>query len=61
MVIEAEIQMPNKIGEFFLKSPHPSGWGGGGGANQFSCQTHNQVAVGYFWVVLLLLGLALGL
>ena len=24
MVIEAEIQMPNKIGEIFLKSPHPS-------------------------------------
>ena len=25
MVIEAEIQMPNKIGEIFLKSPHPNG------------------------------------
>ena len=24
MVIEAEIQMPNKIGEIFLKSPHPT-------------------------------------
>ena len=24
MVIEAEIQKPNKIGEFFLKSPHPT-------------------------------------
>ena len=30
MVIEAEIQMPNKIGEIFLKSPHPSGGGGAG-------------------------------
>ena len=27
MVIEAEIQMPNKIGDIFLKSPHPSGRG----------------------------------
>ena len=34
---------------------------GGGGANRFSCQTHNQVALGCFWVGLLLLGLALGL
>ena len=34
------------------------GWGG---ANRFSCQTHNQVALGCFWVGLLLLGLALGL
>ena len=32
-----------------------------GGANRFSCQTHNQVALGCFWVGLLLLGLALGL
>ena len=30
-------------------------------ANRFSCQTHNQVALGCFWVGLLLLGLALGL
>ena len=37
------------------------GGGGGGGANRFSCQTHNQVALGCFWVGLLLLGLALGL
>ena len=36
------------------------GVGGGGGANQESCQTHNQVALGCFWVGLLLLGLALG-
>ena len=35
--------------------------GGGGGANRFSCQTHNQVTLGCFWVGLLLLGLALGL
>ena len=37
-------------------------WGGvGGGADRFSCHTHNQVALGCFWVGLLLLGLALGL
>ncbi len=35
--------------------------GVGGGANRFSSQTHNQVALGCFWVGLLLLGLALGL
>ena len=30
MVIEAEIQMPNKIGEIFLKSPHPNAYPPGG-------------------------------
>ena len=34
------------------------GWWGG--ANRFSCQTHNQVALGCFWVGLLLLGLVWG-
>ena len=31
-----------------------------GGANRFSCQTHNQVTLGCFWVRLLLLGLVWG-
>ena len=42
----------------------PVGWGGGvgggGGANRFSCQTHNQVNLGCFWVGLLLLCLVWG-
>ena len=33
---------------------------GGGGANRFSCQTHNQVTLGCFWVGLLLLCLVWG-
>ena len=44
-----------------IRVPVVVGWGGVGGANRFSCQTHNQVALGCFWVGLLLLGLALGL
>ena len=52
---KAEIRVPGGVGGV--------GWVGWwwGGANRFSCQTHNQVALGCFWVGLLLLGLALGL
>ena len=38
---KAEIRVPVEGGV---------GWWWWGGANRFSCQTHNQVALGCFWV-----------
>ena len=41
-----------------IRVPVVGWWWWVGGANRFSCQTHNQVTLGCFWVGLLLLGLA---
>ena len=43
MVIEAEIQMPNKIGEIFLKSPHPTVQPGGVGCLDMTHIGHTSV------------------
>ena len=45
MVIEAEIQMPNKIGEIFLKSPHPTV------SHQLELECELSVGLGSGWVL----------